>query len=117
MREVTIGVRYAGWRNSKCMPRPTKRIFSIEPPQDEPSILTRTGSGQNDGWPDIRPLPATMHHRIPAMLVWICTSLAPEDRRESSAFNLRLDDIVIHFIIEIRMTAEKMRGGVHPSAP
>src|SRR6266404_3065701 len=36
MREVTIGVTYSGWPNSRCVPRPMNRYFNIEPPQVEP---------------------------------------------------------------------------------
>src|SRR5262249_7932546 len=54
MGEVMIGVGYSGWRNSRCMPRPTYCSLSMEPPQVEPEMATWTGSGQNSGWPEIR---------------------------------------------------------------
>ena len=56
-RISTIGdvmiLRYTGCWNSKRIPRPTNRIFSIEPPQVDPSILTGTGSGQYFGYPQV----------------------------------------------------------------
>src|SRR5258708_7457662 len=48
IREVTT-VRCFGWSNSKCIPRPIKRVFNIEPPQVEPWMWTSSGSGQNSG--------------------------------------------------------------------
>src|SRR5579864_3693006 len=51
--EVIMGVRYSGWRNSRRMPRPTKRRLSMEPPHVEPEIATGTGCGQYCGWPEI----------------------------------------------------------------
>ncbi len=38
----------------RCMPRPTKRIFSTEPPHVEPAMATGTGRGQNSGCPEMR---------------------------------------------------------------
>jgi hypothetical protein len=43
MRDVMIGVRYSGCLNSKCMLWPMNAVFSIEPPQFEPRILTSNG--------------------------------------------------------------------------
>src|SRR3984885_1164470 len=43
MAEVMMGVGYWGWRNSRCMPRPTYCSLSMEPPQVEPAIATWTG--------------------------------------------------------------------------
>jgi hypothetical protein len=39
IRDVRM-VRNTGWRNSRRMPRPINRSFSIEPPHVDPSILT-----------------------------------------------------------------------------
>jgi hypothetical protein len=61
---------------------------------------------------------ATMHHRVPAMLgLDLQRSRSWKIVEKSSAFDLRLHDVVIHFIIEIRMTAEKMRATMHPASP
>src|ERR1700730_10982233 len=47
--DVTMGVEYSGCQNSRCIPRPTKRRFSIEPPQVDPAMATKVGSGQYSG--------------------------------------------------------------------
>ena len=56
IRDVRM-VRNTGCRNSRRMPRPINRTFSIEPPHVDPAILTGTGSGQYFGWPEIRSRP------------------------------------------------------------
>jgi hypothetical protein len=58
IRDVMM-VRNTRCANSRRMPRPINRTFSIEPPHVDPSILTGTGSGQYLGWPEIssRPRP------------------------------------------------------------
>jgi len=102
MREVTIGVRYAGWRNSRCMPRPTKRIFSIDPPQEDPSILTSTGSGQNAGWPQIQASPCpqctTVYQRC---CVWIC-SMVLAGRLSRNAPPSISDSTMLRFTVSSR---------------
>jgi hypothetical protein len=45
IRDVRM-VRYTWCWNSRRMPRPIYRTFSIEPPHVDPAILTGTGSGQ-----------------------------------------------------------------------
>ena len=50
--EVRIGSN-SGWPNSRRMPRPMNRVFSIDPPQLEPWMVTGMGCGQNTGWPEI----------------------------------------------------------------
>jgi hypothetical protein len=56
IRDVMM-VRNTGCRNSRRIPRPINRSFSIEPPHVDPAILTGTGSGQYCGWPQISSLP------------------------------------------------------------
>jgi len=56
IRDVLM-VRNTGCQNSRCIPRPINRSFSIEPPHVDPAILTGTGSGQYFGWPEIRSRP------------------------------------------------------------
>jgi hypothetical protein len=46
-------VSNSGCRNSRYIPRPTKATFNIDPPQLEPWIETRVGSGQNTGCPEM----------------------------------------------------------------
>jgi hypothetical protein len=56
IRDVMM-VRNTGCRNSRRIPRPINRSFSIEPPHMDPAILAGTGSGQYCGWPQISSLP------------------------------------------------------------
>src|SRR5690242_15500398 len=76
MGEVTIGVAYAGWRNSRCIPRPTYCSFSIDPPQVDPAIATCTGSGQNSGCPDSSAsLPPSSTAVYRWCIVWISSTV------------------------------------------
>src|SRR5664280_750811 len=91
------------------MPRPTSRRFSMEPPQVEPAITTRTGCGQYCGCPEIRAEPPFRSTRRVAVLLRL--DLQHRGRlevfEEDPSFNLRLDDIVIHFVAEIGMRREQ----------
>jgi hypothetical protein len=55
-----------------------------------------------------------MHHRVPAVL-GLDLKHGPGRKvlEKRAAFDLRLDDVAIHFIVEIRMTTKELRAGVH----
>ena len=72
IRDV-IMVRNTGCQNSRRIPRPINRNFSIEPPHVDPAILTRTGSGQYCAWPQISSLPRP---RIKMVCQRFCVSIS-----------------------------------------
>ena len=101
--DVMIGVGYSGWRNSRCMPRPTYCSLSMEPPQVEPAMATCTGSGQNSGWPEMRAsLPPKQHGGVA-----VVHGLNFEDGggrkivEKDAAFDFRLDDAAVHFVSQV----------------
>jgi hypothetical protein len=57
-----------------------------------------------------------MHHSVAAVLRLYAQG-GPRGKvvEEGSAFDLRSDDVAIHGVIEIGMTAKQLRTGVHPS--
>ena len=64
-----MGVLYSGWWNSRCMPRPTKCAFSMEPPQVDPAIATRTGCVTILGVPREQRLGPVEHDRRIAVIL------------------------------------------------
>ena len=55
-----------------------------------------------------------VHDCIPAVLgLDLKHGPGREVFKKRAAFDLRLDDVPIHFIVEIRMTTKELRAGVH----
>jgi hypothetical protein len=55
-----------------------------------------------------------VHDGVPAVLgLDLEHGTSREVFEKCSAFDLRLDDVAIHFIVEIRMTTKELRAGVH----
>ena len=58
--------------------------------------------------------PTAVHHRVPAVLgLDLQHGPGREVLEKRAAFDLRLDDVAIHFIVEIGMTTKELRAGVH----
>ena len=112
MHDVMI-VRCSGCRNSRCMPRPIKDAFSIEPPQLDPSICTSTGSGQNVGMSGNQRLPvAAIHQRIRAVLRLHAQHRAlRQPVQEHPALHLRGDEVVVHAVPQVGVRPEQVRHG------
>jgi len=55
-----------------------------------------------------------MHHRVAAVLgLYVQCGPGGKIVKEGPAFNLRRNDVAIHFVVEIGMTAKQLRTGVH----
>ena len=108
-----MGRWYSGWRNSRCMPRPTKQALSIEPPQLEPSILHQHGLGTKFGMSGKQRLAlAAVHQNIRAVLrLDLQGGFVRQILQINAALDLRLGDVVIHFIAQIRMRQKHVRAG------
>ena len=71
---------------------------------------TKSGMAPNPGLP----LPA-MHYGVAAMLsLYLQGGPRRKIVEKCSAFNLRRDDVAIHLVVEIGVTAKQRRTGVHP---
>jgi hypothetical protein len=56
----------------------------------------------------------SVHHRVPAVLgLDLKHGPGREVFEKRAAFDLRLDDVAIHFIVEIGMTTKELRAGIH----
>src|SRR5713101_1050854 len=61
---------------------------------------------------------AAMHHRVPAMLsLDLQRSLGREIVQKCAAFDFRLNDVAVHSVVEIGVTAKQLRAGVHRRVP